>query len=141
MPEKLLVSPCPFLWPNPATFMAKKILLIDDDSQLIELVAMRLEANEYQVLAAFSGQDGLSMAESEEPDLILLDITMPGMDGLEVLRKLKYNSKTSHIPVVMLTSKTESQAIFRSQELRAVEYIIKPFEPKELLSIIKTQTS
>jgi len=121
--------------------MAKKILLIDDDSQLIELVAMRLEANEYRVLAAFSGQDGLNRAESEEPDLILLDITMPGMDGLEVLRKLKYNAKTSDIPVVMLTSKTESQAIFRSQELRAVEYIIKPFEPKELLAIVKRYTT
>ncbi len=121
--------------------MAKKILLIDDDPGLIDLVAMRLEANEFKVLAAFSGQDGLSMAESEEPDMILLDITMPGMDGLEVLRKLKYNSKTSHIPVVMLTSKTESQAIFRSQELRAVDYIIKPFDSQELLALVKRTTA
>jgi len=121
--------------------MAKKILLIDDDSQMVELVAMRLEANDYRVIVAFSGQDGLSRTESEEPDLILLDITMPGMDGLEVLRKLKYNGKTRDIPVVMLTSKTESQAIFRSQELMAVEYIIKPFEPQELLTIVKRYTT
>jgi DNA-binding response OmpR family regulator len=117
--------------------MGKKILLIDDETELVEMVCTRLEANGYQVIVAFNGSEGLARAEAEEPNLILLDIAMPGMDGLEVLRRLKYNTETRDIPVVMLTGKGESQSLFRAQDLMAVEYIIKPFDSQELLSVVK----
>lgn len=114
----------------------KKILVVDDEPQLLEMIQMFLEIKGFEVIAANNGPEGLTKATAKKPGLILLDIMMPNMDGLEVLRKLKDDAETKNIPVVMLTGKSESKFMFRTQELGAVDYIIKPFDSKELLAVV-----
>lgn len=114
-----------------------KILIIDDEKDLVSLIRARLEESDYNVIFAFSGLEGLDKAGQEPPDLILLDIMMPGMDGYEVLNRLKNDEKTSRIPVIMLTGKGELKSIFEAQQLRAIDYIIKPIDIKLLLKLIK----
>ena len=116
----------------------KRILVIDDEPEFVDMVKMRLEANDYLVLSAGDGIEGLRKAQEEEGiDLILLDVMMPGKDGFAVLSELKRDRRTRRIPVVMLTAKGESRAIFESQNRGAVDYIIKPFESQDLLDVLK----
>ncbi|HAH20773.1 MAG: hypothetical protein A2Y00_02780 [Omnitrophica WOR_2 bacterium GWF2_43_52] len=117
--------------------MVKKILVVDDEENIRKLIETRLKANQYNVITASNGAEALEKAESEAPDLILLDIMMPELDGLEVLRKLKSKFETSSIPVIMLTGKMDTGTILSAQDLEAKDYIIKPFEPQELLNLIK----
>lgn len=117
--------------------MPKKILVVDDEPELVAMVKMRLEANQYQVVTATDGAEGLAKALEELPDLILLDIAMPKMDGLQVLRQLKHDRRTRRIPVIMLTASGGSSAIMDSQELQAADYFIKPFDSQELLALIQ----
>lgn len=117
--------------------MKKKILIVDDEKNLTEILALRLETNGYEVIIAYNGRDGLEKTEKENPDLILLDIMMPDMDGIDVLRRLKNNPKAGHIPVIMLTCKGESSSLLKAENLGATDYFIKPFESEELLRAIK----
>ena len=116
---------------------AKRILIVDDEAELLELVKMRLEAHQYEVLTAASGTSGLECALKERPDLILLDVMMPGMDGNEVLRRLRHDERTRSIPVIMLTAKGDTRSILNAQSLWATDYFIKPFEASELLACIR----
>lgn len=116
--------------------MAKKILVVDDEFALVDMLKMRLEANSYEVITALDGKTGLERATADAPDLIILDIMMPELDGYEVLRELKKNEKTRSIPVLMLTAKGDTSAIMESQELQATDHLIKPFDPDELLRLI-----
>lgn len=115
--------------------MAKRILVVDDEKEIVEFSKNRLEKEGYEIRTAYDGAQTLERAK-ERPDLILLDIAMPGMDGLEVLRKLKKNTDTQHIPVIMVTAHGDSKLIFETQTLGAMDYIIKPFELKDLLELI-----
>ena len=117
--------------------MLRKLLLIDDEPDLREMVKTRLEANKYKVITAGDGTEGLEKAKIEKPDLILLDIMMPGMDGFEVLQKLKQDSETINIPVIVLTAKGELESIFKARDSGSTDYIIKPFETEELLRLIE----
>jgi len=117
--------------------MAKRILLVDDEAQLVEMVRIRLEAEGYEVITAIDGKDGLQKADVFRPDLIILDIMMPGIDGFEVLRRLRVNIATQHIPVIMLTAKGDSTAMFKAHDLGSTDYFIKPFNTQELLDFIK----
>lgn len=117
--------------------MQKKILIVDDEPEFAEMIKMRLEANGYEVVAAYDGKEGLAKASSENPDLILLDVMMPGMDGFQVLKSLRANDATENIPTVMLTARGESKSIFKSQDLGATDHLIKPCESKDLLDVIK----
>jgi len=121
--------------------MDKKILVVDDEPGIAESIKERLEALEYRVIAAYSGKEGIEKAIEEKPDIILLDIIMPGLDGLEVLHNLKINPATYGIPIILLTAKTEQEYIFKSESLRATDYIIKPFRLEELIKYIKRYTS
>ena len=114
-----------------------KILVVDDEPQLVELLKMRLEVMGYSVLTAYDGQEGLAKATQEHPDLILLDIMMPKMDGCETLSRLKQQPETRAIPVIMLTAKGDTHSITRLQALRATDYFIKPFDATELLAFIR----
>lgn len=116
----------------------KKILLVDDEIQLADMVKMRLEANNYDVITASGGIEGLEKAEKDNPDLILLDILMPDMDGYQTLEKLKENSETESIPVIMLTAEGQADDLTRSVSLGAIDYVVKPFSPVTLLEKIKT---
>ncbi|MFH1046125.1 MAG: response regulator [Candidatus Omnitrophota bacterium] len=114
-----------------------KILVIDDELNIVKVIASRLRANAYEVVTAANGQEGLEKAQGEKPDLIILDVLMPGMNGFEVLQKLKIGQETSAIPVIMLTCEGQTGNIFQAKDSRAIDYIIKPFDPEELLRLIR----
>ena len=113
--------------------MAKKILVIDDEPDILLMVQSRLRANGFQVATAGDGENALGKIKTEIPDLILLDIVMPKMDGFAVLSKLKADAQTKKIPVIMFSAKGQTVDVSRALSLGASDYILKPFEPKQLL--------
>jgi len=117
--------------------MSKKILLVDDEVQLTEMVKMRLEAAGYSVSCAYDGKDGLEKARQEKPDLIILDLMLPKMDGYKVCGLLKNDARYAKIPIVMFTARAQDEDIGLAGELGASAYITKPFDPKLLLGKIK----
>lgn len=118
--------------------MAKeKILVVDDEEDLVELVKYNLEREGYGVICVGTGEDALTSAREDTPELIILDLMLPGVDGLDVCKDLKRNEKTRHIPVIMLTAKTEDSDIVSGLELGADDYITKPFSPRVLLARVK----
>jgi len=114
--------------------MSKKILLVDDEPQLVDMVKMRLEANGYEVIIATDGQEGLEKAKNENPDLIILDIMMPKLDGYKVCGLLKKDARHSKIPIIVFTARTQEGDVKLAQNMGADAYIMKPFEPQILLS-------
>jgi two-component system phosphate regulon response regulator PhoB len=119
--------------------MAKeKILVVDDEEDILELLRFNLAREGYRVSCAPSGEEALRMAISEAPDLMLLDLMLPGIDGLEVTRILKSDNGTMEIPIVMLTAKGEEADIVTGLELGADDYITKPFSTRVLLARVKT---
>jgi CheY-like chemotaxis protein len=117
--------------------MSKKILVIDDEEQLVEMVQMRLEANEYMVISAKNGAEGVQKAVETKPDLILMDVLMPEMNGYSALKHLKEEEKTKDIPVIMFTVQRHLEDRRRSISEGAAAHIVKPFEPEELMKKIK----
>lgn len=117
--------------------MGRKILVVDDEPHLVDMVATRLRANRYEAVTAVRGGEGIEKAKREKPDLILLDVLMPDMDGYGVLSRLKEDKETEKIPVIMLTVRHWSEDIERALSAGAVDYIGKPFEPKDLLDKIQ----
>lgn len=113
------------------------VLVIDDEKDLIELVKYNLEKDGFQVIPATDGYKGLRLAREYRPDLVLLDLMLPGMDGLEVCRNLKGDDETSSIPVIMLTAKGTEADIVVGLEMGADDYITKPFSPKVLVARVK----
>jgi DNA-binding response OmpR family regulator len=114
-----------------------KILVIDDEPEAVELLKKRLERVGYKVITATDGTDGFKKACEQNPDLILLDIIMPQVDGLEILRKLRAEESTCKTPVIMVTAKGRTDSIFEAERYRATDYIIKPFQWGQLLRFIK----
>lgn len=121
--------------------MPKRILMVDDEADLIKVVHVRLAANGYKVIAASNGLDGLKKARDERPDLILLDVMMPRMHGLDVLLKLKDNPETASIPVLMLTANDDTESISKARALGAKDYIVKPFNLEALMDSVKRYLS
>ena len=118
--------------------MAKKrLLLVDDEVELVEMIKFRLEASDYEVLTANDGQQALEIARREKPDLVILDVMLPKMDGYKVCGLLKKDSRYAHIPVMMFTAKAMDADMKLGQEVSADAYLTKPFEPKVLLEKIK----
>lgn len=115
---------------------SKTILIIDDEADLVLLAKTCLESHGYRVIFSHDGQGGLVKAKEETPDLILLDVMMPGIDGFKVLERLKNSPDTQYIPVLMLTAKGESESIFKAGELGSADYLLKPFETKEFLRLV-----
>jgi DNA-binding response OmpR family regulator len=110
-----------------------KILIIDDEREIVDTVTLMLRARDYAIVSALDGQDGLDKAKSEQPDLILLDIMMPGMDGYAVCLKLKSSKDTKNIPVVIISGKAEREAIVKTHGLGVSDFIVKPFNLPTLL--------
>jgi two-component system alkaline phosphatase synthesis response regulator PhoP len=115
----------------------EKVLVVDDEENIRELVRYNLDREGYRVTTVGSGEEALQQAGSQVPDLIILDLMLPGIDGLDVCRELKHDPKTAHIPIVMLTVKGEESDIVIGLELGADDYITKPFSPKILLARLK----
>lgn len=114
----------------------KRILLIEDDADMVEAVKLRLEANNYEVLISRDGPEGLKKARSENPDLIILDIMLPKMDGFNVCRMLKFDEKYKNIIIIILSAKVQKSDIERGKEVGADAYVTKPFKSEELLAKI-----
>jgi pilus assembly protein CpaE len=121
--------------------MSEKILIIDDDLDTLRLVGLMLQRQGYQISAATNGQQGLEKAFEEDPDLILLDVMMPDMDGYEVTRRLRQNSVTSETPILMFTAKTQLDDKVIGFEAGADDYLTKPTHPSELQARVKTLLS
>ena len=121
--------------------MSEKILIIDDDLDTLRLVGLMLQRQGYQISAATNGQQGLDKAFDEDPDLILLDIMMPDMDGYEVTRRLRRNPSTMETPILMFTAKTQLDDKVIGFEVGANDYLTKPTHPSELQARVKTLLS
>jgi two-component system, OmpR family, alkaline phosphatase synthesis response regulator PhoP len=117
--------------------MAKKILAVDDERHIVRLVEVNLQRAGYEVVTAFDGKEALEKVKAEKPDLVVLDVMMPFMDGFEVLRNLKANAETAEIPVIMLTAKAQDADVFRGWQSGVDCYLTKPFNPMELLTFVK----
>jgi len=117
--------------------MAKKILVVDDETELLKAISILLKTSGYEVVTVQDGQEGLEKAKSLSPDLIVLDILMPKMDGYEVCRLLKFDEKYKSIPIIMLTAKVQDIDKAMGKKVGADDYIAKPFETQDLIDKIK----
>lgn len=114
--------------------MAHKILVVDDEESIVKIIAYNLKKEGYEVLCATDGYQGYSLAIKDKPDLIILDIMMPGMDGYEVCKKVR---ETSNVPIIMLTARAEEVDKVVGLELGADDYVTKPFGNRELMARVK----
>lgn len=117
--------------------MAKKIVLAEDEPQIARLIEFKLKKEGYQVTWKENGEEALKAIKADKPDLILLDVMMPVMDGYEVLRRLKEDENLRSIPVVMLTARAQERDVVKGINSGAEDYITKPFHPAELLARVK----
>ncbi|MFH1414377.1 MAG: response regulator [Candidatus Omnitrophota bacterium] len=115
----------------------KKILVVDDEVDLVDTLTIRLEASNYEVIKSYDGVDALERARKENPDLIILDIMLPKLDGFKVCRMLKFSEKYRGIPILMLTARSQEEDKIIGKEVGANTYITKPFDTEALLSNIK----
>lgn len=117
--------------------MAKKILIADDQKTLVEGMKVRFEKDGYVVIEAFNGEECLEKAKKELPDLIIMDVAMPKMDGYEAVREIKGDEVIKNVPIFMLTGKDQMEDIFRMEGVQ--EYIVKPFDYESLVELVKKQ--
>jgi len=115
----------------------RKILAVDDEKHIVRLVQVNLERQGYEVVTANDGKEALQKVDDERPDLVVLDVMMPYMDGFEVLQNLRRNPSTRDIPVIMLTAKAQDADVFKGWQSGVDCYLTKPFNPMELLSFVK----
>ena len=115
-----------------------KILIVDDEPNIVQTLQDRLEMNEYEILTACNGQEGLEQAIQGQPDVILLDVIMPVMDGHEMLEALRKQPGCNDISVIMLTARSQTQDIARANACGIEDYIVKPFDLSELLEKIES---
>ena len=117
--------------------LPKKILIVDDDGGIRRLLSKFLEREGFNVVVAEDGLDGVELAKKEQPDLIVLDVVMPRMDGLTAARLIKFYKPLSDVPIIFLTAKDASKEIELAQEVRAEVYITKPFDVRQVITEIK----
>jgi len=117
--------------------MSSRVLIVEDEPDIRELVVHHLKREGYQVSAASSGEEALRQVQAAPPDLVLLDLMMPAMDGLEVCRRLRQDPATAMLPIVMLTAKGDEVDRVLGLEIGADDYVVKPFSPKELLARVR----
>ncbi|MCM2973251.1 MULTISPECIES: phosphate regulon transcriptional regulator PhoB [Larsenimonas] len=117
--------------------MSKTVLIVDDEAAIREMVAIALEMADFKVLEADNAQDAHALIVDDQPDLVLLDWMMPGLSGIELARRLKRDSATAEVPVILLTAKGEEDNKVMGLESGADDYIVKPFSPRELIARLK----
>ena len=117
--------------------MSKRILVVDDEKDIADTLRFRLEANGYEVVTAYDGQDGLNKAKTVSPDLIVLDLMLPKIDGYKVCRMLKFDETYKHIPIILFTARVQESDRQTGVKVGADAYITKPFEASILLAKIK----
>ena len=119
----------------------KRILVADDDPVILRLIQVNLELEGYQVLTANNGEEAVATATSETPDLVILDIMMPRLDGYQTCERLKSEDATKDIPVVFLSAKAQQADIEKGKSYGVEEYLTKPFDPTELLEVVERLVS
>lgn len=117
--------------------MSKKILLIEDHPEMRQLIATSLRRLGYELLEAKDGQTGIRMALTENPDLVLLNLSLPGVSGFDIARQMKENFKTSHIPIVACSGWQDTNKVTESFEAGVVDYLTKPFSAQKIATVIK----
>lgn len=117
--------------------MPLKILVCDDERHIVRLIQVNLEKNGFNVVTAYDGKEGLEKIQQEKPDLVVLDVMMPYMDGFEVLKNLRREPETEGLPVIMLTAKAQDKDVFEGYHYGADMYLTKPFNPIELVTFVK----
>lgn len=115
----------------------KKILIVDDEPGVVEIVRVNLEWEGYDICEAFDGQEGWDIVRSEKPDLVILDIMMPKMSGLELLERIKADPHISDMPVIILTVRAKDEDVIQGLEQGAVKYLTKPFDPLNLVRVVR----
>jgi len=116
-----------------------KILIVEDDPTTVQLIEFLLKKNGFEVLIAYDGLEALEISKKEKSDLILMDVMMPKMDGIEAIEKLKKDETTRDIPIVILSALGQEMDVMRGLQAGALSYIVKPFSPNELLDEIKAK--
>ena len=117
--------------------MSKRIVLAEDEPQIAKLVKFKLEKEGFEITWKDNGGDALDTIKQTRPDLVILDVMMPVMDGYHVLKKVKEDPELKHIPVIMLTAKGQERDVVKGFDLGSEDYIVKPFRPAELVARIK----
>lgn len=117
--------------------ISKRILLVDDSETILEMERMILQQDRYEVVTARDGQEGVTKALELKPDLILMDVIMPGLDGFAAVRRLREHPGTSRVPIVMVTSRAEAESMETGYESGCSDYIIKPIDRMELVAKVK----
>ena len=117
--------------------MKETVLIVEDEKDIIRMLEYNLKKESFRTVSSRNGEDALGLARKERPDLIILDLMLSGMDGLEVCKALKKDRDTSHIPIIMLTAKAQESDKIVGLELGADDYVTKPFSPRELIARIK----
>ena len=115
----------------------KRILVVDDQKHIVRLVQVTLERAGYEVVCAYDGLEALEQVAKERPEMVVLDVMMPRMDGFEVLQRLQADPKLQTIPVIMLTAKAQDADIFKGWSQGVSSYLVKPFNPRELLTFVQ----
>jgi two-component system phosphate regulon response regulator PhoB len=113
-----------------------RVLVVDDDPQVLKLLHVNFEMEGYDVVSATNGEEALAAVVKERPDVVVCDVMMPGMDGLEVVRRLKADDATAKLPVVLLSAKALRGDVRSGLDAGADEYVTKPFDPSELLDVV-----
>lgn len=117
--------------------MKEKILIVDDEKDIVKMLEYNLKKEGFRTVSCYDGDEAIDLSIRERPDLIILDLMLPGIDGLEVCKTLKNEGKTSAIPIIMLTAKTQEADKVLGLELGADDYITKPFSPRELIARVR----
>jgi two-component system alkaline phosphatase synthesis response regulator PhoP len=117
--------------------MKEKILIVDDEKDIVKMLVYNFKKEGYRTISVYDGEGALDAATREIPNLIILDLMLPGIDGMEVCKTLRKESKTAHIPIIMLTAKTQEADKIVGLELGADDYVTKPFSPRELIARVK----
>lgn len=115
----------------------QKILVVDDDEHILRSLSQYLELEDFNVVSASSGPEALKLFEQERPDLLVLDVMMPGMDGFQVLETLRKDPDTAQVPVLMLTARDQHNDILKGYQMGATSYLVKPFNLDELVDAIR----
>jgi len=115
----------------------QKVLVVEDEADILEIIAYNLSREGFRVLSSRNGEEALDLARQEEPDLVLLDLMLPGMDGLEVCRQLKDDPRGAELPIIMVTAKGEESDVVLGLGVGADDYVVKPFSPRELMARVK----
>ena len=118
--------------------MSKKILIVDDEKDIVETLKFILESEGLECIVAYDGEKALNLAKTENPDLIVLDVMLPKINGYKVCRLLKFDSKYKHIPILMVTARTQEEDKIIGEETGANEYITKPFDIETITKLVKS---